>query len=256
MNPDLTAFKSTPFAHRAYHDALQGRIENSRAAVSAAVEAGYGIEIDIQLSADHQAMVFHDYSLDRLTAEKGPIRRRNSKELSEIKLNGCNEGIPNLPEILKLVSGRVPLLIELKDQDGALGSDVGPLENAVAIALQQYDGPVAVMSYNPHSVALLKSLAPSIPRGLTTGAFLKENWLLLPELTRRKSRKIPDYERVGASFISHSYTDLERPRVADLKKKGALIICWTIKSAQAEQESRKIADNITFEGYRAAIPIA
>ena len=117
-------FHARPFAHRALHG--PGRPENSRSAIDAAITAGYGIEIDLQLSADGQAMVFHDYALDRLTAARGPVRGLSAERLSSLHLTDSEEGIPTLTQVLDQVAGAVPLLVEVKDQDGALGPEVGP----------------------------------------------------------------------------------------------------------------------------------
>jgi len=247
------SFLSFPIAHRGYHDAQSGIIENTRAAFEAAIEAGYGIELDVQLSADGHAMVFHDYEMSRLTLETGAIRTRSRDTLTRISLSGTDETIPTLPEILTLIAGRVPLLIETKDQDGAMGPDIGPLEQSVADALKGYAGPVAVMSFNPHSVIRLATLAPDVPRGLVTCHFPAEHWLLLNEKTRTRLRAIPDYERAGACFISHRHDDLANPRIKELRAQGASVICWTIRSLEAETEARKVADNVTFEGYPAVV---
>lgn len=246
------AFLRLPVAHRALHDKAHGRPENSRAAIRAAIEAGYAIEIDVQLSSDGQAMVFHDDDLDRLTEATGPVRARSAAELGEIPLRDGDEGIPSLPEVLKIVDGLVPLLIEIKDQDGALGEDVGPLEEAVARDLRGYDGPVAVMSFNPHSMAAMKRLAPEVPRGLVTAAYDAKNWPDLPEATRDRLRRIPDITRVDASFISHQADDLAR--VAILAKSGLPVLCWTISTPEQEAMARTVAANVTFEGYLAEIP--
>ncbi|MDT8854571.1 glycerophosphodiester phosphodiesterase family protein [Paracoccaceae bacterium Fryx2] len=255
MHPRLPeAFRTTPIAHRALHDRAARRPENSRAAVRAAVAAGYGIEIDLQLSADGQAMVFHDDLLDRLTTATGPLRAHSAAALAALGLSDAEDGIPTLPEILALVAGRVPLLVEIKDQSGALGPDVGRLEAATAAALQGYAGPVAVMSFNPHSVAEMARLAPHLPRGLTTSAFDPDAWAPLPPRICDTLRQIRDYDRTGASFISHEWHDLARPRVADLRAQGAALLCWTITSATDEATARQIAENITFERYAAALP--
>lgn len=246
------AFFDTPFAHRALHDVTDGRPENSRAAIRAAIAAGYGIEIDVQLSDDGAAMVFHDYGLDRLTGAKGAVRVQPANALAQIELTGGNEGIPPLPEVLDLIGGRVPLVVEIKDQDGGMGGDIGPLEEATAAALRGYLGDIAVMSFNPNSVARMAELAPDIPRGLVTSAYRYDDWPL-PKATCDRLRDIPDYDRVGASFISHEAVDLNRTRVSELKTSGAMVCCWTIRSAAQEAEARKIADNITFENYRAAL---
>lgn len=244
------SFLTRPIAHRALHDVADGRPENSRAAIRAAIAAGYGIEIDVQLSADNAAMVFHDYALERLTGDKGAVRLRDASDLARITLTGGNEGIPSLLEVLDLVAGQVPLLIELKDQDGGMGPNIGPLEEATAEALRSYTGDVALMSFNPHAIARMAELLPDIPRGLVTSAYRYDDWPL-SKARCDELREIPDYDRVGASFISHEVDDLARPRVAELKQAGAMICCWTVRDAATEAEARKVADNVTFEGYLA-----
>lgn len=255
MIPPLPAvLRRLPVAHRALHDVDQGRPENSRAAVRAAIMAGYPVELDLQLSGDGRALAFHDYDLGRLTGAAGPIRGRTAAELAALPLlHGDGEGVPEFTEILDLVAGRVPLLVELKDQDGGMGPDIGALEAAVAAALASYAGPVAVMSFNPHSVAEMARLAPEVPRGLVTEGFDPADWPL-NVATCERLRDIPDFDRVGAAFISHDVHDLDRQRVAELKATGVPILCWTVRSPKTEAEARKIADNVTFEGYRAALP--
>lgn len=240
-------FLTRPLAHRALHRA--GLPENSLGAVNAAVAAGYGIEIDVQLTSDARALVFHDYHLSRLTCARGSVRDRTLREMETIRLRDCDEAAPGLEAVLDAVGGKVPLLIEIKDQDGALGPDVGPLEAAVACALDGYAGPVAVMSFNPESVSAMQTLAPGIPRGLVTDAFETEHWEAVPEKRRKHLAGIADYERVGASFISHNHRDLARPRVAELKADGAAVLCWTVRSPGQEEAARRHADNVTFEGY-------
>ena len=244
------SFLTKPFAHRGLHDVADGRPENSVEAAEAAIAKGYGIELDVQLSADGQAMVFHDYDLDRLTLESGPVRGRTTAALSAIPLAGGHTPMPTLQELLELVDGRVPLLLEIKDQDGALGADVGPLEAAVAAALDGYDGDVAVMSFNPHSMAVMQRIAGDVLRGLVTESFPSGDWPV-PAPTLERLRGIPDYDHVGACFISHEAADLDRPRVSELKDAGASVLCWTIRSTAEEQAARRIAHNVTFEGYLA-----
>ncbi|SMX26777.1 Glycerophosphoryl diester phosphodiesterase [Pelagimonas phthalicica] len=240
-----------PVAHRAFHDVTQARPENSRAAIRAAIAAGYGIEIDLQLSRDGQAMVFHDYDMARLTGVAGPIQLRSAPELAETQLLHGDEGVPTFEEVLRIVAGQVPLLIEVKDQDGGMGPNIGALEHATVAALDGYQGDVALMSFNPHSVAELARLAPQRPRGLTTCSFLPEEWQVIRPARLEELRTIPDYDRVGACFISHNCNDLSNPRVAELKAQGVPILCWTVRSPEQEAEAREIADNVTFEGYTA-----
>ncbi len=256
MTPLPEPFKTIPIAHRGYHDRDGGILENSLSSVQAAVTAGYGIEIDIQPSQDGVAMVFHDYALDRLTDQTGAIAQRTAKDLSKTTLKGMSEHIPTLSMVLKAVSGKVPLLIELKDQDGQMGANTGSLEQAVAQALHRYQGDVAVMSFNPHSVQLMAEYAPQCPRGLITCAYDAAHWPLIPEKRRNQLRDIPNFDATGASFISHEAADLRRARVAELRTQGAAILCWTIRSEAQEADARQFADNITFEGYAARLPNA
>jgi glycerophosphoryl diester phosphodiesterase len=245
------SFLDRPIAHRAYHDIAAGRPENSVEAIIAAIEAGYGIEIDLQLSSDGVAMVFHDYDLDRLTAETGPLRARSAAALGAIPLRHGAKGIPTFAEVLALVAGQVPLLVEIKDQDGAMGPDVGALEAAAARALAGYAGPVALMSFNPHSVAALAALAPDTPRGITTCAYQGADAEQLPEARLASLRDIADFDRTGACFISHDWRDLSAPRVAELRAAGVPVLCWTVRSPEDEAVARAVAHNITFEGYPA-----
>lgn len=250
MSPSLPpGLLRLPIAHRALHDRAAGRVENSPAAIQAAIDAGYAIEIDLQLSSDGVAMVFHDDDLDRLTAAKGPVGAKTAAELMQLTLTDSTEKIHTLPQILAQIADRAPLLIELKDQTRAMAPSDGRLEAATAKALQGYTGDVAVMSFNPHMIYHMARLAPQIPRGLTTSAYDEADWHPLPAATCASLREIPDYDATGSCFISHEAADLARSRVADLKAKGAAILCWTIRSPAEDTQARKIADNVTFEQY-------
>ncbi len=241
-------FLKRPIAHRGLHDRKAGRIENSASAVRAAIDHGYGIEIDVQLSHDARAMVFHDYDMRRLTGQKGPIQQRSSSELNQVVLTDGQDTIQTLPTILDLIAGQVPVVIELKDQDGHLGTNIGTLEAAVADALSDYPGPAAVMSFNPHSTAAMAQLCPDRPRGIVTSAYRYTDWPI-PKHLCDTLRQIADVDRVGASFISHEISDLDRPRVHEIKQSGRSILCWTVKSEEEARQAMTIADTITFEDF-------
>jgi len=250
MTPLPPGFLTRPIAHRALHDA--SRPENSLSAVRAAVEAGYGIEIDVQPSADGVAMVFHDETLNRMTALTGPITSRTADELKTIPLQDTPNTIPTLSDVLTAVGGRVPLVIEIKDQSGTLGPKVGTLEDAVARQIEGYAGPLAVMSFNPFSVAQMLDLAPDVPRGLVTCSFEDEEWAAINSDWRHALAQMSQLEGAEAAFISHHATDLHSPSVAHARTKGAAILCWTIRSQGAADAALKIADQITFEGFTPA----
>ncbi|MDB6176819.1 glycerophosphodiester phosphodiesterase family protein [Paracoccus sp. Z330] len=245
------AFLNVPITHRGLHDDKVP--ENSLAAAKAAIDAGYGIEMDIQPAADGTAMVFHDYDLTRLAGDRRFVADISADELAGISLKGSNETVPTLRQMLDLVAGRVPLLIEIKDQDGRLGGNIGDLHKQVAGQLADYAGPVAVMSFNPHVVGAFHRISPDIPVGLTTCGYAPEHWAMLDQDAREHLADISDFDDVGASFISHDHNDLGNPRVDALKAQAVPVLCWTIRSPAQEAAARKVADNITFEGYQAAI---
>ena len=245
------AFVARPIAHRALHDAGDGRLENSLPAIRAAVAAGYGIEIDLQRSRDDVPIVFHDYDLKRLTIEQGAVAGRSAAELQRIPLNGGSGTIPTLEQVLDAVDGKVPLLIEIKDQDGGMGADVGRMGRNAADLLARYDGPVALMSFNPHHIAEMARLLPDVPRGLTTDRFERRDWPTIPVHMLDRLRDIPDFDHVGSCFISHHHLDLASPRVTELRQQGATILCWTIRTPDEAAATAGLAHNITFEGFAA-----
>ncbi|MEJ6709072.1 MAG: glycerophosphodiester phosphodiesterase family protein [Amylibacter sp.] len=245
----LDAFKKAPLAHRTLHDVRGGRPENSTSGAKAAIAAGYGLEIDLQMSSDGVAVVFHDDILQRLTRHFGRVNDYTLAELTAMRLSHGDECIPTFSNFLKLVDGEVPLLVEVKDQDGALGVNTRGAEQAICADLKGYKGAVALMSFNPHSVANCAKFAPEIPRGLVTDPFLADDWPDVDAARLADLAGIPDYDRVGASFISHNVNDLDAAWLGALKAQGAAVFCWTVRSAKQEAKARRIVDNVTFEGY-------
>lgn len=245
------AFLARPLAHRGLHDVAAGRAENSPKAFIAAIAGGYGIELDLQLSQDGVPMVFHDYELGRLTGASGAVAQHTAVQLSQIPLRHDGDGIPTLAEVLALVDGQVPLLIEIKDQDGLMGPNIGPMGAAIAQVIRDYKGAFAFMSFNPHATAEMQTLLPDAPRGIVTDPYAANDWPLLPQKRREALSQIPDYARTGSCFVSHNVAHLDTPRIAALKAEGAAILCWTVKSPETEAQARKVADNITFERYLA-----
>lgn len=240
-------FLRLPIAHRGLHSA--GQPENSMAAFRAAIAAGYGIECDIQAASDGTPLVFHDDDLPRLTGASGPLRDLAMDALAGLRILGSDQAIPTLAELLAEVAGRVPLLIEIKDQSLRASADVGDLSERVAGLVAGYAGPVAIMSFNPHSVARFHAAAPGVTVGLTTCGYTADDWPLLVAARRADLARIGDFDRVGASFISHDREDLDNAAVTALKARGIPVLTWTIKSREQELTARRIADNITFENY-------
>ena len=245
----LAPFINGPIAHRTLHDVKSGIPENAWEGVEEAISRGYAIEIDLQLSRDGIPVVFHDYKLNRVTDEIGFISDRRAAELEKIILKGGRKGIPRFDAFMSYIAGRVPVLIELKDQDGTLGNSPSVFETAVCKILDKYTGPVAVMSFNPFMIERCAKLSPNIPRGLITEVFKQEEWPNISKLRCNKLTKITDYFTAGATFISHDHMDLKSDEVDRLKKAGAKILCWTVRTQNEDIEARKIADSVTFENY-------
>ena len=249
--PDLDFLTRRPFAHRGLHNAARGIYENSRAAFIAAIDHGYGIELDVQMSRDGQAVVFHDDTLERLTDHTGPVRALDATTLTDITLGTSSDTIEPLGDILALIAGRVPVLIEIKDQSMTLAQTDGILERAVAHAVAQYDGPAAVRSFNPHAMHHVRDAEPSAICGLTTCDFSKQDWPTVSADRRRHLAAILDYHALNACFVSHDVNDLANPALVPLREHGVPILCWTVRSQQCAVSVKSMMDNITFENFLA-----
>jgi glycerophosphoryl diester phosphodiesterase len=225
---------AVPFAHRGLHGG--GRIENSRAAFTAAIAKGHGIELDVQASREGDAFVIHDYELERLTGHRGAVADLISAELRHVVLSGSEEAIPALPEILQLVASRVPLLIEVKAPD----RHVVPLCLSVFRALEGYRGPVGVMSFNPEVGRWLRIHAPRIVRGLVITESGKGRLRGWAERRLALWRTKPD-------FLAYDVRNLPSRFAAHARSRGLAILTWTVRDARAAKIAAAHADQIIYE---------
>ena len=250
LSPD---FWARPFAHRGLHDAGAGRPENSLTAFDAAITHGYAIELDVQLSSDGEAMVFHDYTLERLTAEAGRVDARDAAALSRIALFGADDQrIPTLAETLAMIAGRVPVLVEIKDQSGGFDDAGGAaLEARVCEVLfaSPYAEQYAVMSFNPVSVARCAALAPDIMRGIVSYDFEHPHDAHVNAAHRKALADLSDFEKSRSDFVSYGADSLPRAEVQALREAGVPVFCWTIRSPKEAERALAHSDQITFEGY-------
>ncbi len=235
--------RSVPIAHRGLHDEKAGIPENSLAAFAAAVDQGYAIEMDLQMSADGKVLVFHDYTLQRMTGVEGKVRDFTWEQLQELKLSGSNEGIPLFADLLALVGGKSPLLIEVKNE-GA----VGALEQGVIDELKNYSGEFAVQSFNPFVMSYFYKHAPSIVRGQLSSNFKKDSlvwWkkFLLRNLLLNFLSK--------PAFISYEYGALPSWFAHRVRAKGLLLLTWTVTNPQDYARAQQLYDNVIFEGFYA-----
>lgn len=153
-------------AHRGLHDAEKGIPENSLAAFEAACQAGYGMELDVQLTKDDQLVVFHDDNVQRMTGVDGNIQEMTLEELRSLKLLGTAEGIPTFREVLDLVAGRGALLVELKNCPR-----IDRLVELAMAELSAYQGDYLVESFNPLALEPLKKSYPAVVRGQLVSRF-------------------------------------------------------------------------------------
>ncbi len=235
-----------PIAHRALHGGAL--VENTLGAAAAAVAANYGIETDLQLSADGEVIVFHDDTLDRLTAASGPVNARTSIELKKIAFKDSGERIPTLGELLTLVAGRTPLVLELKsawDGDEKLAA-------RVAAELTSYAGPVAAMSFDPRMVEALRKHAPGLPRGIVAERYYRaEDWGKMPWPRKFALGNLLHFFSTRPHFVAYRVQDL--PALAPLLARHALgmpLLTWTVRTEAERRRARFWASQMIFEGFR------
>jgi len=234
-----------PIAHRGLHDAARGIIENSASAVTAAMGKGYAIEVDLQCAAGHMPVVFHDAMLDRLTDETGPVAARDVENLRAIRLKASSDHILSLPDLLERVGGYVPLVLEVK----STWARDGKFEANIAKQLADYAGPVAVMSFDPYSVAAFRAPAPNLPRGLIASRFEQKHWPDLTSMQRFAMRHLLTSAFARPHFIAYDIAAL--PALAPLIAKvlfGLPLLTWTVRTADDRERALRYADAMIFEG--------
>jgi glycerophosphoryl diester phosphodiesterase len=238
-----------PIAHRGLHDKANGILENTLSAAEAAIARGLPIELDVQLTADNEAIVFHDFDLDRLTGDKGPVVERKLADLTRIGITGAKGGdrIPSFRQYLDTIAGRVPLVIEIKSKfDG----DVR-LTKRVCEILSDYQGPFVVKSFDPFVVATLRTSAPSITRGIIgeLAYASKADSFMTPELRHRLANLL-HFSESQPQFVSWKVDDLPCAGPYLCKVLGNLpLMAWTVRNAEQRARAEKHADQMVFEGF-------
>lgn len=237
-----------PIAHRGLHDRRQGVIENTASAVRAAIESNYAIEVDLRASSDMTPMVFHDRMLDRLTSGSGKVSSRTAAELTATPFLQTDDRMMRLSDLLDLVDGRTPLVLELKSH----GTDGGIFESCVAAGLAGYGGDVAVMSFYPASVAAMAAAAPDLPRGIVAERFIDDRaWRHLGATRRLAMRHLVPALSVRPHFIAYDVNAL--PALAPFlarKLFGLPLLTWTVRSKEDRERAETWADAMIFEGFR------
>ena len=224
------------YAHRGLHG--DGIPENTLAGAEAAIAAGMGIECDIQRSADDWPMVFHDWDLLRLTGTEGLTEAATSIELRQLRYLDSEEGPAALTDLLTLVEGRAPILIEIKSKPGY---DVESTCRAVDRCLESYDGDHAVMSFDPRVARWFRRNSPHTVAGLVMRedehGFTQKRW------QRRLAFAIakPD-------FLAYHIAALPNAWVAGLRANGLPILTWTVNSPETRARALLHTDALISEG--------
>ncbi len=232
---DLSWLKARPIAHRGLHDGNQKVWENTLPAFEAAAASGYAIECDVHLTSDGAPVVFHDDGLFRLTGTSGYVWQRTAREMAALKIGGTSDHPPSLKEMLDLVHGRVPLVIELK---GIPGHDSELVERVCGM-LRDYGGKSAIMSFDHWLIRQFSAHARGIPTGLTAWGE-KEH-----EMEAHFSMLAHDI-----SFVSYGVDCLPNRFVSFVREKLCMpVITWTVRDEAAVHRTFAHADQMTFEGF-------
>jgi len=236
-----------PIAHRGLHDAPIGVIENTGAAFSAAVAAGYGIETDLQISADGEAMVHHDDALGRLTDAGGRLAEMSAAEIKAARFKAGAGRILALGELCDLVAGRVALLLELKSHFDA---DTRLAKRAIDV-LASYKGPIALMSFDPALVEFLRYKGSGLPRGIVAERhYSHPEWNALSPMQKRSMSLLLHTPRSCPQFLAYSVKDLPAVPPMIARMLGLPLLTWTVRSADDRNVAARWADQIIFEGWR------
>jgi glycerophosphoryl diester phosphodiesterase len=236
-----------PIAHRGLHDRARGIIENMPAAAQAAVSGNFGIECDIQLTADGEAMVHHDDVLGRLTEGTGALLGMTSGQLRAVKFKDTSERMMSLGDLCAVVAGQVPLVIEVKSHfDGDR-----KLVTRMSEVLASYSGPVAGMSFDPDQLLALREKMPALPRGIIAErAYDEADW---PEATlaqRESMLHLRHAFRTRPHFVAYWIDDLPAPAPWIARNVfGLPLLSWTVRTPEQRARAIRYADQMIFEGF-------
>jgi glycerophosphoryl diester phosphodiesterase len=236
-----------PVAHRGLHDLARGIIENMPGAIRAAIDGNFSIEVDLQLTADGEAMVHHDDALGRLTEGSGPLLGMTSGQLREVKFTDTSERMMSLGDLCALVEGRVPLVIEVKSHfDGDR-----KLVTRMAEVLASYRGPAVGMSFDPDQVLALREKMPELPRGIIAQRDYDDDyWKTLTPEQRRSMLYLRHAFRTRPHFVAFWVDQLPAPAPWIARNVfGLPLLAWTVRTPEQRERAARYADQMIFEGF-------
>jgi glycerophosphoryl diester phosphodiesterase len=232
-----------PIAHRGLHDVAAGIIENTASAFRAAVDGGYGIECDLQISADGEAMVHHDDELGRLTDGAGRIDAMPAAALRRVSFKTTTDRMLTLGELCDLVAGRVTMAIELK---GRFNGDHRIAERAAKV-LSAYRGPVALMSFDPGLIVAMRAFAPGLLRGLVGMRRDPSS----PTVEMSAMRYVREAITAQPQFLAYHVVDLTTwPPILARHLLRRPVLTWTVRTPADRDMAARHADQMIFEGFR------
>lgn len=249
MSAELKAIFARPIAHRGYHDADTGVIENTPTAIARAMDRNFAIEVDVQETADGEALVFHDYSLDRLAEGTGKVIDKTAAELKGVHMKTGADSLWFLDDLLATVAGRVPLVIEIKSlmRRDAQGDFVRHVTDKVAA----YQGPACIKSFDPDMLSLAKARNPSVLRGIVADAAAPgQNYVRYSRTDRFILRHLLHAPRTRPHFISYCVNDLPMAGPSLMRRFfGIPLMSWTVRTLELRDIANRYADQIVFEGF-------
>lgn len=233
------------YAHRGLHDSEKGIPENSLAAFAAAADRGFGMELDVHLTADRQLMVLHDCSAERMTGEKLMINEQTAERMSQCRLEGTTHTIPYLSEVLELIAGQVPLIIELKVDKG----NHAALCEEVCRLLDGYKGDFLLESFDPKALIWLRRNRPELPRGQLS-YFYNRHGDRIPRIVDFALHNFLTNVAARPDFLAMYHPD---------KMGFSLRLCrllfrvpefdWTVRTPEQQEECERLGNSVIFEKY-------
>jgi glycerophosphoryl diester phosphodiesterase len=236
-----------PVAHRGLHDLARGIVENMPGAVKAAIAGNFSIEVDIQLTADGEAMVHHDHVLGRLAEGSGLLVEKTAAELKALKFKNTDEQMMSLSDLCTMVAGRVPLVIEVKSH---FRGD-RRLVKRMAEVLSSYEGPAVGMSFDPDQVLALRQLIPSRPRGIVAQrSYDDEYWKPLTQEQRDSMLYLRHGLQTQPHFVAFWVNQLPAPAPWIARNLfGCPLLAWTVRTPEQRARAARYADQMIFEGF-------
>lgn len=236
-----------PVAHRGLHDLSRGIVENTPSAIRAAVEHGFSIEIDVQRTADGEAIVHHDEALGRLTESREALAALTAEKLKQVAFKQTADRMVTLGELCDLIAGRSVLVVEIKSLfDGDM-----TLVKRVAEVLTAYQGPAVAMSFDPEQVAALRHVAPNIVRGIVAQRRYDDgHWKEASPAQQRRMTTLRHALETQPHFVAYSVNDLPAPAPWIARHLFRCpLLTWTVRTPEQQRRAARYADQMIFEGF-------